>query len=123
MSKAGFGIPGPQATENMSCLVHWGRFIGIRQILLCLAADCKRDTIGVVVNYRITRVNGKVPHWRIECGAQTDLALTTEDAMSIVGEWLRKREGGEFRILWENTPVGFEVPDLEYVLSDPSPLN
>jgi hypothetical protein len=76
-----------------------------------------------VVNYRITRVNGKVPHWLIQDESQTDLALTMKDAMSIVGAWLRKREGGEFRILWENTPVGFEVPDLGFVLSDPSPLN
>ena len=76
-----------------------------------------------MVNYRITRVNGKVPHWVIESDSQKDLAITTKDAMSIVGQWLMDLDGGDFRILWENTPVGFEVPELDLVLSDPLPLH
>ena len=77
--------------------------------------------------YRVTRVNGKVPHWRIDAGSTSDLALTEEDAMSIIGQMLQdayeKGSDGDFCILWEGVPSGFRTPDIELVFSDLSSVS
>lgn len=77
--------------------------------------------------YRVTRVNGKIPHWRIDAGSISDLALTEEDAMGIIGQMLKdafeQGQGGDFRILWEGVPKGFKTPDLDLVFSDPSSVS
>lgn len=73
-------------------------------------------------DYRVTRINGKIPHWRVEHDGASDIALTEEDAMFIIGEWLKHGfeagQGGDFRILWEGTPKGFIAPDLDLVFSE-----
>ena len=75
-----------------------------------------------VNTYRVTRVTGKIPLWRIEHDGASDVALTEEDTMSIIGEWLQKDyeagKGGEFRILWDGDPLGFKAPDLGTIFGD-----
>jgi hypothetical protein len=60
--------------------------------------------------------------WHIEHDGSTDIALTEEDTMSIIGAWLQKDyesgKGGEFRILWDGVPAGFKTPDLETIFSE-----
>lgn len=72
--------------------------------------------------YRVTRISGKIPVWRIEHDGAADLALTEEDAMAIIGRWLKSEyaegKGGDFKILWDGVPMGFVAPDLELIFSD-----
>jgi hypothetical protein len=60
--------------------------------------------------------------WRIEHEGSSDIALTEEDAMAIIGEWLKagyeSGRGGEFKILWDGVPFGFQVPDLELIFTE-----
>lgn len=77
-------------------------------------------------DYRVTRITGKVPMWRIEHDGASDIALTEEDTMAIIGTWLKQDyeagRGGEFRILWDGVPAGFIAPDLGQVFgSETSP--
>jgi len=84
--------------------------------------DRQKGIITCVNDYRVTRVNGKIPHWRVEHNGVSDIALTEQDAMFIIGEWLKSGlesgKGGDFRILWEATPKGFITPDIELVFSE-----
>lgn len=77
--------------------------------------------------YRVTCVKGKIPHWRVEHNGASDIALTPEDAMVVIGGWLKKDvesgKGGEFRIMWENTWLGFIAPELETIFNDPSSVH
>lgn len=81
-----------------------------------------RGRIKAVNEYRVTRIKGKVTLWRIEHEGASDIALTEEDAMAIIGTWLQAAyeagKGGEFRILWDGVPLGFKVPDLGLIFSD-----
>jgi len=81
-----------------------------------------------VNEYRVTRITGKIPLWRIEHDGASDIALTEEDTMAIIGTWLQQDyeagKGGEFRILWDGVPLGFKAPDLEAMFGDdPSRLH
>jgi len=75
-----------------------------------------------VNEYRVIRVSGKIPHWRIEHDGSADIALTEEDAMGIIGNWLQKEyeagKGGDFTILWDGVPMGFVTPDLDLIFTD-----
>lgn len=77
--------------------------------------------------YRVTCVKGKIPHWRIEHNGASDIALTPEDAMGVIGDMLKKDfesgKGGEFKIMWENTALDFVAPELEMIFSDPSSVH
>lgn len=65
-------------------------------------------------------VRGKVPVWRVEGANRTDIALTAEDALSLIGEMVKSDIGEEgeqeFRVFWDAVPAGFTVPDIENVL-------
>lgn len=73
-----------------------------------------------MLEYRVVYVRGKVPLWRVEGANQTDIALTAEDALSLIGEMVKLDLGDkveqEFRVFWDAVPAGFTVPDIEHVL-------
>lgn len=76
-------------------------------------------------DFRVSYVGGRVPLWKIQHGDTTDIALTPEDALRVVGRMLSAgydRNGGDFRVLWDDVPFGTEIPDLEAVTEkDSSP--
>lgn len=80
-----------------------------------------------VNEYRVTRITGKIPLWRIEHDGASDIALTEEDTMAIIGTWLQQDyeagKGGEFRILWDGVPLGFKAPSLDEIFNDPPSLS
>ena len=92
-----------------------------------MAQERNSGTIWVVNEYRVTRVKGNIPHWRIEHDGSSDIALTPEDAMGIIGDMLKtdfeSGKGGEFKIMWENTGLGFVAPELEKIFTDASSVH
>jgi hypothetical protein len=71
-----------------------------------------------VNEYRVSYVRGRVPIWRIQSGDATDVALTPEDAIKIIGKMVisnYERSGGEFRVLWDGVPPNFSAPDVETI--------
>lgn len=71
-------------------------------------------------DYRVVYVRGKVPVWRVEGANRIDIALTAEDALSLIGEMVKSglsnNSEAEFRVFWDSVPAGFTVPDIENVL-------
>jgi hypothetical protein len=71
-----------------------------------------------VREFRVSYVIGKFPIWRVQNGEDTDIALTPEDAMRIIGKMVISdidRSGGEFKVLWDGVPSGFSAPDVESI--------
>lgn len=78
--------------------------------------------------YRVKRISGNLPMWRIEHDGSSDIALTEQDTMLVIGDWVQRDyeagKGDEFLILWDNVPMGFRVPALETMFGDePSRLH
>ncbi len=73
-------------------------------------------------DYRVSYVDGKIPHWRIQSDGVIDIALTANDVMARIGEMIvlsyENAGDGKFRVFWDKVPVGFSVPDLDLILAE-----